>query len=140
MKKPSPRTIIKFAVIVVALILFLLPLPARFIEQIYTNGFYSFLQRILTPVANVIPFAIVDVLLIALIIGLPAWWIVLIKRAGRGRRWRMAGALAFNTLALAAGLFIAFQLLWGFNYEHAPVASRLDFDAARVSQQSLNEL
>jgi hypothetical protein len=139
MKKPPPRTIIKFAVIVAALILFLLPLPSRFIEQIYTNGFYSFLQRILTPVANFIPFAIIDVLLIALIIGLPAWWIVRIKRA-RGYRWRMVGALAFNTLALTAGLFIAFQSLWGFNYERAPVASRLDFDSARVSPQSLNEL
>src|ERR1700742_2871462 len=104
MKKPSPRTIIKFAVIVVALILFLLPLPARFIEQIYTNGFYSFLQRILTPIANVIPFAIIDVLLIALIIGLPAWWIVRIKRAGRGRRWRMAGGLGFYTMERTGGV------------------------------------
>ena len=76
----------KIILIVIALALFFFPLPARFVERFYTNGFYAFLQPLLTPVANFVPFAIVDGLLIAVIIGLPAWWIVRLKRAGRGQR------------------------------------------------------
>jgi hypothetical protein len=134
------RAVAKIILIIIALVLFLLPLPAGFVERVYTNGFYSILQSALTPVANLVPFAIVDVLLAAVLIGLPAWWIVRIKRAGRGRRWRAAGHLAFNTLALVAAVFIAFQLLWGFNYERAPLRAKLDFDNARVSAQAAADL
>ena len=134
------RAAIKIVLIAVALVLFLLPLPASFVERAYTNGFYSFLQPLLTPFANLLPFAIADVLLVAAVVGLPAWWIVRIKRAGRGRRWRAATRMAFNTLALVAAVFIAFQLLWGFNYERAPLGAKLDFDAARVSAQAAADL
>ena len=134
------RAVTKIILILIALILFLLPLPAGFVERAYTNGFYSFLQSALTPVANLVPFAIVDVLLVAAFTGLPVWWIVRIKRAGRGRRWRAAGRLAFNTLALAAAIFITFELLWGFNYERAPLRAKLDFDNARVSAQAAADL
>lgn len=134
------RVVTKIILVVVALVLFLLPLPASLIERAYSNGLYSFLQTLLTPVANLAPFAVVDVLLVTLIIGLPAWWIIRIRRAGRGRRWRAAGRMAFNTLALAAALYITFLILWGFNYERAPLAAKLDFDAARVSAQSAVDL
>jgi hypothetical protein len=136
----TPRVAIKIILIVIALALFGFPLPARFVERFYTNGFYAFLQPLLTPVANFVPFAIVDLLLIAVIIGLPAWWIVRIKRAGRGRRWRAAGILAFDTLALASVAFITFQILWGLNYERAPLRAKLDFDPQRVSVQAVAEL
>jgi hypothetical protein len=136
----TARTVTKIILIIIALALFLLPLPASFVERVYTNGFYSLLQPALTPVANLVPFAIADVLLVAAIIGLPAWWVVRIKRAGRGRRWRAAGHMALNTLALVAAVFIAFQLLWGFNYERAPLGAKLDFDAARVSAQAAADL
>jgi hypothetical protein len=136
----TPRVAIKIILIVIALALFCFPLPAGFVERFYTNGFYAFLQPLLTPVANFVPFAIVDVLLVAVIISLPAWWIVRIKRAGRGRRWRAAGILAFDTLALASMAFITFQILWGLNYERAPLRAKLDFDSQRVSVQAVAEL
>ena len=134
------RVAIKLILIVIALTLLLLPLPASFVERAYANGFYSLLQPALTPLANLVPFALADVLLIASVIGLPAWWIVRIKRAGRGRRWRAAGRMAFNTLVLVAAVFITFELLWGFNYERAPLRAKLDFDNARVSAQSAADL
>ncbi|MFL6213725.1 MAG: DUF3810 family protein [Blastocatellia bacterium] len=134
------RVAMKIILIIIALVLFLLPLPAGFVERVYTNGFYSFLQSALTPVANLVPFAIVDVLIVAAAIGLPAWWIVRIKRAGRGHRWRAVKRMAFSTLALIAAAFITFQLLWGFNYERAPLRAKLDFDAARVSAQAAADL
>jgi hypothetical protein len=136
----TPRVALKIIFIVIALALFCFPLPASFVERFYTNGFYSFLQPLLTPVANFVPLAIADVLLVAVVVGLPAWWIVRLKRAGRGRRWRAAGLLAFDTLVLASIAFITFQILWGFNYERAPLRAKLDFDAERVSVQAVAEL
>ena len=136
----KPRVAIKIILIIIALALLLVSLPARFVERFYSNGFYSFLQPLLTPVANLVPFAIVDLLLISAILGLPAWWIVRLRRAGRGHRRRAAGLLALDTLALASVAFITFQILWGFNYERAPLAAKLDFDRARVSPQALTEL
>lgn len=131
---------LKVGLILTAVALFIFPLPPRFVERFYSNGFYSFLQPLLTPVANLVPFAIADLLLIALVLGGPAWWVVRLKRAGRGRRWRAAGRLAFQTLALVCAAFITFQFLWGFNYERPPLAAKLDFDAARVSAEGLAEL
>ena len=124
----------------VALCLAFFPLPARLIERFYTNGIYPLLQAGLTPVTNLVPFALVDVLLVALIIGLPAWWIVRIKKAGRGRRWRATGRLGFQTLTLAALLYLLFLLLWGFNYERVPLAAKLDFDEQRLSTDALKQL
>jgi Protein of unknown function (DUF3810) len=145
---PSARTVVSFRpaiitriiVIAVAVALLLLPLPARLVERFYSNGFYSFLQPVLTPVANFVPFAIVDLLIVSAIVGLPAWWIVRIRRAGRGRRLRAAGKMALDTLTLVSVGFITFQILWGFNYERLPLQSKLDFDAGRVSSQALAEL
>jgi Protein of unknown function (DUF3810) len=139
-RRLTPRAAIKITLILIAVALLCLPLPSRLVEHFYTNGLYSFLQAVLTPVANLVPFAIVDGLLVALAVGLPAWWIVRLKRAGRGRRWRAAGLLAFDTAALVAVAYITFQFLWGFNYERAPLRAKLDFDAARVSAQAAAEL
>lgn len=135
-----PAVTIKALVIVTALTLLLLPLPARFVERFYSNGFYSFLQPIITPVTNLVPFAMVDLLLVGAIVGLPVWWIMRILRAVRGQRRRAAGWMALNTLALVSVVFITFQILWGFNYERLPLQSKLDFDAVRVSPQTLSEL
>jgi Protein of unknown function (DUF3810) len=140
MRRAKIAIVVKLMLIAVALALLLIALPARFIERFYSNGFYSYLQPVVTPVANVVPFAIVDLLLVGSVVGLPAWWVVRIKRAGRGRRWRAAGLAAFDTLALVSVAFITFQFFWGFNYERAPLAAKLDFDAERVSAQSLTEL
>jgi hypothetical protein len=139
-RKPSARSAVKLAIIAVALLLALFPLPARFIERFYTNGIYPLLQALFTPVTNRIPFALVDVLLILLIIGLPAWWIVRLKKAGRGRRWRATARLGFQTLTLAALLYLLFLLLWGFNYERVPLAAKLDFDEQRLSTDGLKQL
>jgi hypothetical protein len=126
--------------VAIALALFCFPLPARFVEHFYTNGFYAVLQPWLTSAANFVPFAIVDLLLVAVIVGLPAWWVARIRRAGRGRRWRAAGRLAFDTLTLVSVAFITFQTLWGFNYERLPLGAKLDFAPQRVSPQAVAEL
>jgi Protein of unknown function (DUF3810) len=140
LKGVSVRTVVKAAVIVLALVFALVRLPASFIERFYSNGIYPLFQSALTPVTNLFPFAVVDVLGMALVIALPAWWIVRMARAGRGRRLKTAASLSLQTLVIAAALFIGFQLLWGFNYERKPLVSKLDYDEQRLSPGNLREL
>jgi hypothetical protein len=115
-------------------------LPAQGVERFYSNGVYSFIQPALTPLSNRVPFSIADALMIVAVIGVPVWWIVKIRRAGRGKRLRAAGLLAFNTISLAAVLYLVFQLLWGLNYERTPLAAKLDFDAQRVNKAAYESL
>src|SRR5215216_2225477 len=103
------RSIIKISIIIIALALAFIPVPASLVERYYSNGLYPRLQSMLTPVANRIPFALVDSLVAALIMGVPAWWVVRMAKAPRGRRKRVAARLAFHTLVFASVIFLGFQ-------------------------------
>jgi Protein of unknown function (DUF3810) len=140
LKSVSAGTMARVVIVIVALVVALVRLPASFIERFYSNGIYPVFQSSLTPVTNLFPFAVVDVLSVALVVALPAWWVVRIVRAGRGRRLKAMASLFFNTVVIAALLTISFQLLWGFNYERRPLVSKLDYDEQRLSPESLKEL
>ncbi|MEW6206815.1 MAG: DUF3810 family protein [Acidobacteriota bacterium] len=137
-KRFNLRAMIKISAIALALLFALFPFPVSFIERFYTNGFYSRLQSVITPATNLLPFAFGDLLIIALIILIPAWWALRIKKA-RGKRWREMGRLAFNTLTLAAIIFLGFLFLWGFNYQRQPLAARLDYDNQRLTEEALKQ-
>lgn len=124
---------IKIVIIAVALALAAIRFPANWIERFYSTGFYPGLQSLLTPLTNRVPFGVVDVLIIALALGVPIWWIVRIKRAGRGRRWKSAGLLAINTIVLTAVVVCVFELLWGLNYQRTPLKQKLDWDEQRAT-------
>src|ERR1044072_2944862 len=132
--------VIKISIIVIALLLAFIPVPAALVERYYSNGLYPRLQSILTPAANRIPFALVDMLVVSLVVGLPAWWVLRVVRAGRGRRKKTAARLAFHTAVLVSVAFLAFQLLWGFNYERQSLVARLDYDEQRLTRDSLRQL
>jgi uncharacterized protein DUF3810 len=140
MKRLSTGSKIEIIIIIAALLLALFPPPASFVERFYSRGLYPWVQRLTTPLTNLAPFAIVDALLFALFIGLPAWWIIRIVRAGRGRRGRAAGRLLFDSLAFGAALFLAFEFLWGLNYVRIPIAAKVDYDEARLTDESLKQL
>ncbi|HKY04348.1 MAG TPA: DUF3810 family protein, partial [Blastocatellia bacterium] len=131
---------IKISTIALAMLLLFVPLPAGFVERFYSTGIYPFFQSALTPLTNLAPFAIVDLLLVVSAVGLPSWWIARIVRAGRGRRLPAMGGLLFNTVVLLAGLFLVFEILWGFNYMRKPLAAKLEYDEQRLTRDSLKQL
>ena len=45
------------------------PLPAAFVERVYSAGAYPVLQRVLTSFSNRVPFALIDVLVLAAALG-----------------------------------------------------------------------
>ncbi len=115
-------------------------MPAALVERFYSNGLYPKLQSLLAPVANSIPFAFIDLFIIALALGLPAWWARRLMKAGRGRRLKTLGRLAFNTAVAASIAFLIFQLLWGLNYARKPLAAKLDFDEERLTPEAIRGL
>jgi hypothetical protein len=139
-RRLTTRAAIKIAVVIAAVAAALFPPSAHWVERFYSNGFYSWLQSWLTPLTNMLPFALADVLTIALVLGLPLWWTLRIRRAGRGRRWRAAGLLALDSVVLGAGIFLSFQLLWGFNYMREPLTYKLEYDEQRITSQTEKDI
>lgn len=115
----------------------LAPLPPRFVEAWYSRGFYPALQARLTPVSNLIPASLLDVAIAALLL-LVVWRLfVRVRRAGL---IRTAIRLPMTVIGTAAVLYLAFLMLWGFNYHRVPLEDQLDLDASRVTPMALRAL
>ena len=123
----------------VASALALAPVPADVVERVYAAGWYPHLQPLLTRASNTVPFAWLDPLALlaatAVLIGAGRAW----RRAGPAWWRRMANALLVLLQAVAA-LYVAFLVLWGFNYRRAPAAERLQVSPARVTAERVARL
>jgi hypothetical protein len=113
-----------------------LPLPASAVDRYYGRGLYPRLQPAVTRLSNLTPFSWLD-LLVAVVAVLVVFGIWRVVRGPSGRRWRAFESGATAAIAGAAVLYIAFLLLWGFNYRRTPVREHLDFDRTRVNQAAL---
>ena len=115
------------------------PVPADVVERVYAAGWYPHLQPLLTRASNTVPFAWLDPLALlaaaAVLIGARQAW----RRAGPARWRRMANSLLVLLQAVAA-LYVAFLVLWGFNYRRAPAAERLQVSPGRVTADRVARL
>jgi hypothetical protein len=116
-----------------------LPLPAGFVERVYSGGLYPILQPSITAASNLSPVAVGDLLVSLIFVALCTWWILRIKKA-RGHRLKAVGYLTLNTLVCIAILYLGFMLLWGFNYQRRPLKDKLDYDEQRYSEEKRQEL
>ncbi len=130
----------RLLLILLAVGLALVPTPASWVESVYSRQIYPVVQNLVTPLSSLVRVPVFDLLVLGLMVGLPSWWVVSLRRAGPGRRRRAAGRLTLNTLAVGAGVYVVFLLLWGFNYRRQPLTDKLDFDQRRVTTQALTEL
>ena len=126
-------------VIVLAGAVAAIPTPSAWVERFYSRQVYLVSQNVLTPLSSRVSFAVFDLLVLAVLVGLAGWWFVAL-RAGRGRRWRAAGRMAFNTLAVVAAIYLIFLLAWGLNYRREPLTAKLDYDHARITAQALVDI
>jgi hypothetical protein len=130
----------RLVVIGLAVAAALVPMPAALVERLYARAVFPRLQPILTTVSNVVPFALFDVLLLSLVV-LVVWWVVRAAGVARRRGWMMTGVrLVAAAAALASAAFLAFLLVWGFNYRRLPLSSTLDFDRRRVTPDAARRL
>jgi hypothetical protein len=120
--------------VAVAVAAAVVPVSPTLVERYFSDGLYPAIQPTLTGISNRVPFALFDLLLVAA----AAWWTVrgAVDLAGFRRRGLRAplGAIVFRTVVTVAIAYLAFLVLWGFNYRRPPLTDRVAFDSKRVSQ------
>ena len=137
------------ALVALAAMAALVPLPPPVIEEFYSNGVYPPLQSMLTWVSNLVSVALLDVVLVAGV----AWWgwrlarDVANRAAGKSRGrdpgfgWMdVLTRAATRTIVGAAAAYVLFLMLWGLNYRRVPLVSKLQFDAGAISSEAANTL
>lgn len=136
MWRPPSRGFGRAALIVAAAAAAVVPLPAPLIEHAYSTVLFPRLQRLVTSASNLAPFALVDALIV---VTLAAWIIAIgidIARTHRG--WRhVVARLMLRTIVWTAAFYLAFLVLWGFNYRRVRLADKLQFDPRAISPDAL---
>lgn len=125
---------LRAALVVAAIALALVPLPAPAVERWYSRGVYPPIQRALTGASNLVPVALLDVAAgVLLVVGLAGLW----RAAGWGARFRW---LAVRLVAGAAVVYILFLALWGLNYRRERLEDKVAFDGSRITREALMRL
>ncbi|MDA1183957.1 MAG: DUF3810 family protein [Acidobacteria bacterium] len=131
---------IRLLVIGLAVAAGLAPVSPTLVERWFSTGLYPAIQRHLTPISNALSFAVLDLLMV---VGCVAVFAVVVRVGFLARRtpriWpivRLLGNLAF----LAAVVYLAFLVLWGFNYRRVPMDARLLVEQGAPSSQAVTDL
>jgi hypothetical protein len=102
-----------------------MPIDAGSIERWYSTSIYPGIQRLVTPVSNLVPFALFDVLTVLAVVVLIFAAAVAIARARAERRLQPIGTLVLSLVTAAAVAYLVFLALWGLNYRRISMAERL---------------
>ena len=124
----SRRGMLEAGVSVLAVVAACVEVPRALVEHWYSTGLYPLLQHVLTPVSNLLPFAWFDVMLTTAVAGALFALIRAGRRAWRARRPAILLSTVGSVVAVAATLYLAFLILWGFNYRRIPMEERLVLD------------
>ncbi|RIJ49963.1 DUF3810 domain-containing protein [Maribellus luteus] len=103
-------------------------------ESWYSKGIYPFVAQVASSISSVIPLSVDDLFYIALLLCIPVMIALLVLRK---ISFRQAGKLTLNILATG---YIAFYLLWGFNYYRQDLNARLNITAQQPDKQTFLEL
>lgn len=113
---------------------------AAWIERVYTNGAYARWEPIAHAVTNPFAWSLGDVAVLAGVAWI-VWRIVIRVREGRREMpWRAAGWAAFDIVAILALYAVWFEAGWGWNYDRAPIETRVRYETARVTPEALDAL
>jgi len=125
------------ALVIAAAAAALVPLPATFVERVYSRRLYLAFQPLITSLSNLAPFALFDALLIVVALS----WIVLSVRDLRKVKGRLRAVVVilWRTIVWVAALYLVFLCTWGLNYRRIPLADVLGLDAARVTAPAVKD-
>ena len=125
------------AVIALAVVVGVAPVPASWIEQIYSREIYLVGQQVLTSLSSFFSVAALDVMAVLGLVGFIYWWVRALRVNVQESRMRIIAKMCLNTVATVAVLYLIFMVLWGFNYRRQPLVAKLDYDATRISSTGL---
>ena len=110
------------------------PLPPSWVERVYSMSLYRTAQRLLTTGSNLVPFALFDVLIA---VAICAWVGAAVVDIVRSHPWRqLLGRFLLRTAVMTAAFYLAFLVLWGFNYRRVRLLEKLQIDEASISPDS----
>lgn len=119
-----------------AIAAFVVPLPARFVDQFYSRQAFHWWQAGVTSLSNLAPFALVDLFIVG-VTALVIWRAM--RLWSRARQESVAGALWEGARRIVRAVAVAgllFLLMWGLNYRRVP----LDETVPPARQVSVEEL
>jgi hypothetical protein len=130
-----PRTrrarAVSLLAVAVALAAAVAPLPAAWVERVYSRGLYPRIQSVVTPVSALTSIALLDA---AVALLLTTALVLVVGRARtHGARAALVRALAASTVA-AAIVYLWFLLFWGLNYRRVPLEQKLVYDPSRITR------
>jgi hypothetical protein len=103
---------------------------AEWVERAYAGGFYPGWQHVAAAITLPLPFSLGDVAGLAAILAF-VW--LLVKSIRTPKLLLAAGALA-------GVMAFWFEASWGWNYDRAPVESRVRYDATAANDAALTQL
>jgi hypothetical protein len=111
------------------------------VETLYARRVFPGLARALSTATGWIPFSLAEMIVLAGILAVLLWAGHVVVR-GRWRRWTGPGVVTGAARVVAfVGLAVAlFDLLWGYNYDRAPVAALLGYEVAPAPAADLAAL
>jgi hypothetical protein len=136
----SRRRAIETAFVLFAFGAALVPLPATFVERWFSTGIYPRVQRVLTPLGNLVPFAWFDVILITLVAVTTTALVRTARQAHRERRWRPLAERGWQLVVAASVLYLLFLACWGLNYRRVPMSDRLELLSRAPGREDVAQL
>lgn len=125
--------LLRLAVVLLALIAALAPIPRGAVERVYSQGIYLKLQGVVTPASSTTSVAWLDCAVILLLVS-----VALSLRRGVRRGGARAALRRFVTIAIvgSALIYLWFLATWGLNYRRVPLEKKLSYDASRIGRDS----
>ena len=136
----SRRRAIETALVLLALIAAVAPIPKVLVERWFSVGVYPRVQHVMTPLANLVPFAWFDVLLVAVIVLVGRVVVRAVRQARRDRQWSPILSSAWTIVVTAAGIYLLFLGCWGLNYRRVPMAERLEMVSGAPNREAVGQL
>lgn len=118
----------------------LLPANAAWVEDVFANGVYPQWQHATFPLTNSAPWSLGDV---AVVLGIallvwraPIWF----RRRSNLARWRRIALTLVEILGVLGLYYFWFEASWGWNYNRAPIETRVRYDAAAATPLAVDAL
>jgi hypothetical protein len=136
-RSPLARRLLGIFVVVLALAALAAPLPEALVEGWYSQSFYISLQRILTPISNLVPIALLD---IAGVVAILVWVAYMIRVVRSAQALSALKSVMVRLAVFAAVTYLIFLAVWGLNYRRVPLERKLEFDDTRITREAANSL
>lgn len=117
------KSLIAFSIIPQVLFLKLLAYYPGFVESVYSHGLYIYISKAMRYMFGWLPFSVGDILYTLLSIYIIRWLIVNRKRVVKDTKHWVLDVLS----AISIG-YLAFHVLWAFNYYRLPLHVSLKID------------